>query len=441
MPIQNRGSKYEYFLITFDTQGIERAEGDGPFSKIVKQHLGNTTPPITDVFVMSHGWLGDVPGAISQFDKWVTCVADNKPVEIDDVRPGFRSLTIGLHWPSLPWGDETVPATDDVAAGGDNHTIDAQLESYACAISNTPKARTAIRIVLNAAQAGGSLKQLSPAVSQAYDEIFREVQLSVAQSHVPGPDMDELDLNLILSQARKTDAATEGLGDITRDVLLAPLRILSFWKMKERARLFGQSGANALLSGLQQVAPEARYHLVGHSFGCIVAAAAVLGAPNSSQSCSVNTLILLQGALSLWAFASNVPYLPNEKGHFFEVVRHKLVSGPIVSTRSSFDAAVGHFYPLAARLAGQVLEEVRPPPKFGGIGSFGINGLEKLNDLLMKSVTDKYDFQPFAIYNLEASKVIKDGAGIAGAHSDIAHPEVAHALWAAALVNQNNAQP
>ena len=35
------------------------------------------------------------------------------------------------------------------------------------------------------------------------------------------------------------------------------------------------------------------------------------------------------------------------------------------------------------------------------------------------------------IYNLEASDVIKNGSGPSAAHSDIAHPEVAHAYWEA----------
>jgi hypothetical protein len=34
---------------------------------------------------------------------------------------------------------------------------------------------------------------------------------------------------------------------------------------------------------------------------------------------------------------------------------------------------------------------------------------------------------------VEASRVIKEGGGASGAHSDIAHPEVAHIFWEAAL--------
>ena len=44
-----------------------------------------------------------------------------------------------------------------------------------------------------------------------------------------------------------------------------------------------------------------------------------------------------------------------------------------------------------------------------------------------------YGFQNGRVYNLDANSVIKNGGGFSGAHSDIAHPEVAHVMWQAAL--------
>lgn len=38
------------------------------------------------------------------------------------------------------------------------------------------------------------------------------------------------------------------------------------------------------------------------------------------------------------------------------------------------------------------------------------------------------------VYNLESSNVIAKGGGSSGAHSDICHPEVAHAVWSAMAV-------
>jgi len=44
-----------------------------------------------------------------------------------------------------------------------------------------------------------------------------------------------------------------------------------------------------------------------------------------------------------------------------------------------------------------------------------------------------YNFAPGKIYNLEGSRFIANGSGTSGAHNDIAGPEVAHAIWQAAL--------
>ena len=52
----------------------------------------------------------------------------------------------------------------------------------------------------------------------------------------------------------------------------------------------------------------------------------------------------------------------------------------------------------------------------------------------MLESTGDYKFEAGKIYNLESSKFIRKGGGVSGAHSDIDGPEVAHALWQAALV-------
>lgn len=453
MPIQNSGSKHEYFLIAFDAGGKERTEAGGLFSDVVNHRVGNAYPAITDVFLMSHGWLGDVPAAITQYDRWVRCVADNMPAEIDVSPSNFQPLTLGLHWPSLPWGDETIPTNDAAVASEaipNKRSVAAQLEDYASKISNTPKATAALQTVLSAAKESDLAAGLSPAVLNAYRNLFEETGLPMGSLSQPGADQNYFDPNLIISQAHKRVSVVEGICESVRDILLAPLRVLSFWKMKERARIFGETGANALLSSLQKAAPKTRFHLVGHSFGCIVASGAILGPPNRPDlSRPVSTLIHLQGALSLWAFASNIPYPPNGRGYYRDIIDRNLVRGTIVTTQSRFDKAVGWFYPLGAEIAQDVKESINLP-KYGGIGSFGMEDFDNLGDpqrdsdqlkhLEMKSVAEAYAFAGSVIYNLDANKVIKDGNGIAGAHSDIAHPEVAHAFWDAVLAGQKGAQ-
>ncbi len=203
--------------------------------------------------------------------------------------------------------------------------------------------------------------------------------------------------------------------------------------MKDRARAFGENGAHELLARLQIAAPRARFHLMGHSFGCIVASATVAGpAGQPDLPRPVDSLFLVQGALSLWSYASDIPYAAGTAGYFHRIVKHGLVRGPIVTTRSSHDTAVGRFYPLGAQLKKQLVLGDQLPA-YGGIGSFGIQGAKGARGHGDGRGELRLRLQAGAIYNLEASGVIKNGGGASGAHSDIAHPEVAHAFWAAAL--------
>jgi len=70
----------------------------------------------------------------------------------------------------------------------------------------------------------------------------------------------------------------------------------------------------------------------------------------------------------------------------------------------------------------------------GAIGAFGIRGLKGAETCNLLEATGKYGFEAGKVYNVESSMFIKKGDGVSGAHSDIDGPEVAHALWQAALV-------
>ena len=228
-------------------------------------------------------------------------------------------------------------------------------------------------------------------------------------------------------------SATLGVWGGLRDAALSPLRQLSFWKMKDRARRFGESGGHDLLSRLQRTAPTARFHPMGHSFGCITVSSAVGGAVDAPPlPRPIDSLFLVQGALSLWSFAAEIPYAKGKAGYFNRIIADRRVSGPIITTRSAYDTAIGRDDPLGAYLKKQLLLDQRFPA-YGGIGAFGVRGLPVAPDMPIQSVGFQYDFRGARIYNLEASRVIRNGSGASGAHNDIAHPEVTHAFWAAVL--------
>jgi hypothetical protein len=100
----------DYYLVLFDGDGSERPEQDGSLlSKTMAQVVQDG---ITDVFFSSHGWKGDIPAAISQYNDWIGAMA----AQVGDrdraraLDPDFKAMIIGVHWPSLPWGNEDAGA-------------------------------------------------------------------------------------------------------------------------------------------------------------------------------------------------------------------------------------------------------------------------------------------------------------------------------------------
>ena len=106
----------------------------------------------------------------------------------------------------------------------------------------------------------------------------------------------------------EADAASFGGGIFGG--ILGPLRQLSFWKMKKRARKVGEGDMHRFLAALQErtAALPARIHLMGHSFGCIVVSA-MIGGKDGAQTLPrpVDSVVLVQGALSLWSYCLKIP--------------------------------------------------------------------------------------------------------------------------------------
>ena len=118
-----------YAIIAFDKSGNERTDDPDGIKGLISDRLLSEvqqTGP-SDIFVFSHGWQGDMVGAISQYDSWIDCKA---ALTADAAKMGtnFKPVYVGLHWPSAPWGDEelkgggtsfdigTVPASDALEA-------------------------------------------------------------------------------------------------------------------------------------------------------------------------------------------------------------------------------------------------------------------------------------------------------------------------------------
>ena len=147
--------------------------------------------------------------------------------------------------------------------------------------------------------------------------------------------------------------------------------------MKKRARKVGEGDMHRFLAALQErtAALPARVHLMGHSFGCIVVSA-MIGGKDGDQTLPrpVDSVVLVQGALSLWSYCPKIPHLDSTPGYFHRLIAEGKVSGPVVTTRSRHDSAVGRFYPLAAQVGPE--DFGIELPEHGGIGAWGIQGLD-----------------------------------------------------------------
>ncbi len=164
MPVRTiPGVGLQYFLVCVDGSGAERTDDpdgvDGRLIQRVNEELAERQ--YTDVFLMCHGWMGDVPAAVRQYDRWIgamaACTDDLARASVS--RPGFSPLLVGLHWPSLPFGDEELGAAGDVsfAAPGIGVPLPdtaALVDAYAERIADTPAARDALETIF-AARRGG----------------------------------------------------------------------------------------------------------------------------------------------------------------------------------------------------------------------------------------------------------------------------------------------
>ena len=440
MPIRTvPGTDLTYYLIAFDGDGRERTDDPaGTMSERAAAALGSE--PFTDVFLFSHGWQGDVPKAVDQYDNWTRTMAQ-APADVERARrarPGFRALLIGLHWPSLPWGEETLPSASFAAGPGTGAPLERRIDDYAERLADTPAAREALRTIFDAAMQDVAPPTMPEHVRVAYQVLNQEAGLEAeGPAAPPGADREAFDPEAVYEAAQEDQAVNFAPGWVGG--LLTPLRLLSFWKMKDRARRFGETGASELLAALQRAAGgrDVRFHLMGHSFGCIAASALVAGPGGRGRLVQpVDSLTLVQGAMSLWSYCTEIPSAPGQAGYFRGVVTDNKVRGPILTTRTPFDTAVGRFYPLGAGVRQQVSFAPGELPKYGAVGAFGLRGPGlAVEDKAMLTVDRDYGFQPRHVYNIECSEYIRQGSGADGAHGDFLHPEVAHAVWEAALAS------
>jgi hypothetical protein len=412
----------------------------------------------TDVFVMAHGWRNDAAEASKLYtDFFNNFFADPELVKSGSLA-GRKCAIVGVFWPSKNF-DGLI-----AAQGG-----------------GTPSNTASIGDVPSDAASQDKLVAQLEALKQSgiFDEPAQKEALSKAQALVPDLDDKETARAAFMEHLRslmdrgaidKEDASdiffkndpndvlrklnippnsvdrsiprtgkamaltpgepviatghAAGLLDIFKGATAAgsnAVSYLSYFMMKQRAGAVGTNGVAPLIDKLAPAAALKRIHLIGHSFGGRVVAAAAL----SSKNEKIHSVSFLQAAFSHNGFSPAA--LMN--GFFRQVIDKQRVKGPIIATHTKNDTAVGIAYPLASRISGTVAAALGDEnDKYGGLGR---NGAQKMNEgevvkAELLAAGKAYQLKPGKFHNLLADAFVKN-------HGDVTSQEVASAVRAAAV--------
>lgn len=428
--------KLPYTDVGFDAKGglIEPAEAQAAVDLVA-------TSSATDVLVMSHGWNNTAGDARALYERLIeSLVAVRAKVPGSSAR---RIAVVGVIWPSIRWAPDENSGAGAAAATPDDAlrteidekvasaTARAKLHRLVPHLDSDPAAAERFVEILR-----GTLPRTSTgedasafvALRQSSAGEIIDAARGIAED-VAGPDAAfvggaaEIDPAGLapLGQASvlpdSGDAGGSGAGFFSSivDAVRGVLNVTTYYEMKDRAAAVGTSGISGLLERLHTAHPDARLHLIGHSFGgrAVTAAAKATTAP-------VQTLTLLQAAYSHFGMASDWDGAGADG--LFSAVPGR-IRGPIVVTCTHNDRAVGTAYPIASRLARQIgvgLGDENDP--YGGLGR---NGALKTPASLPKAelldVGGTYDLRPGRVSSLVADAFISG-------HSDITGHQVAYAI-------------
>ncbi len=232
----------------------------------------------------------------------------------------------------------------------------------------------------------------------------------------------------VLAAARADDGQAELLSELRGRVWDGAHELLrqgTYYAMKRRSGAVGQLGLGPAIGLLAAHAPGIRVHLIGHSFGARLVSYALRGMPAGVRT--VKSVTLLQGAFSHYAFADRLPHDRSRGGALRGVQRR--IDGPLVSCHSRHDDALGRFYPLASKLAGDSTSFLNLWDRWGAVGYDGIRAVEGARRVRLGE-----RLPATGCVSVDASSVVRRGGPPCGAHSDVCHEELARAVFAAGRI-------
>ncbi|MGN7916615.1 alpha/beta hydrolase [Lysobacter sp. 22409] len=387
------GTVFPYYIVPFDKNGT----CEGP---LTRQHVLDHLDGHSDIFLFSHGWNNDWEAASERYASFVNGYIEQRRQLGLPAPAGYRPLLIGIFWPSqaLTWFDsETGPgfagASDDVESGRQQMADIAamlapeQRERFH-ALSQTPalsEAESRELADLLASVLSPDDEGHDDAPASADDLLAAAASLTEAP-----PDFD--DVGAVATPGAGGPAAAGGIGDALKKLdprnLIKPFTV---WQMKDRSGKVGSRGVSQLLAELLRRS-QARIHLLGHSFGCKVVMSATASLPDGLRK--VHSALLLQPAMSQYAFAAQVPETGRTGGYHRNLQR---IERPVVATFSGRDIALSKTFHLALRrdhdIGEQPLAAGDSPSKYAALGGYGPQDSgQTLVDI--KDPASAYDFGP-----------------------------------------------
>lgn len=422
------------FLIPFDKHGVCVAPQ-------TRAHLLSTlaTGGFTHIIVFSHGWNNDWSAATALYENFIQgYLKQHKDLAAKD-KAAIKPLLVGIFWPStaLVLQSEEAPTMADfnaqpawAPAVEDALWLKQATTSLAEDLPEAERERFQRLISKNAvmnAQERAELSVLIAPLLEDWDVAASDLALAAGLSAGPhtATDNEEPDDGggtlAADPVASDPNAAFSLLQALTSPRWL--LRVFTVLQMKDRAARVGGSGVSLLLRDMLQTC-DAKVSMVGHSYGCIVMLSAVAAIPNDAVRRKVNSMLLLQPAVSQYCFAAHVPGKPHPGGYrvVFDRVRQ-----PILSTYSAHDLPLTKLFHLAARRAddlGQPKIAGGAPSQYAALGGYGPAGClaTEYTDLPIPKFSAPYHIAPPGLRLV----ALKSDAAIKG-HGDIS---VAETWWA-----------
>ncbi|MFE0676226.1 serine-threonine protein kinase [Streptomyces sp. NPDC058867] len=429
-----------YWELTFDADGDPEARSrDRLLTGVVQRG-------VRDLLVFAHGWNSDRSGATRLYDRFFAPV----PALAPTARLGY----VGVVWPSMRFSDEPIPDFPRAVAAEappppalDKDTRHALLETF-------PGRATVVdqlaRLLEQQSREEAELEEFGRLVRVLVELVPPGPQaLFAADTLAEGVPQDEPAFfhGTTAQTCEEFARALAGLrspGGTAETSFTLPnpwegahelLRQATYFAMKRRAGTVGERGLGRVVGQLATRAPRTRVHLVGHSFGGRLVSFALRGLPPGVRT--VKSVTLLQGAFSHYAFSARLPHDPRAGGVLQG--QHNRIDGPLVCCFSRHDDALGTIYPLASRMAGhdRELHDLSVGRALGARwGAMGFDGVQAVPGTRSLKLADalRGPLPGTGCVNVDVSAVVRRGGPPTGAHSDIAHPELARLVLAAGRV-------